>query len=63
MNAERYIDNIVIPPVIPYFTHHRDMIFHQDGASCHYAVDVRNLLDQHLERRCIGLRGPILCDA
>ena len=49
MNVERYIDNVVVPHVIPYFTRHRDMIFQQDGASCHYAVAVRNLLDQSLE--------------
>ena len=61
MNAERYIDNVVVPLVIPYFTRRtgRDMIFQQDGASCHNAADVRNLLDQHLQGRWIGRRGPV----
>lgn len=59
MNAERYIDNVIVPHVIPYFTRHREMIFQQDGAACHYAVAVRNLLDQRLEGRWIGRRGPV----
>ena len=62
MNAERYQENVLIPNVIPFFTHGTgtSMIFQQDGASAHYELNVRNLLDEHLGGRWIGRRGAIL---
>ena len=35
------------------------MLFQQDGASPHYAIIVRNWLDQKLPGRWLGRRGPI----
>ena len=37
----------------------RGMIFQQDGASSHYAIVVRNWLDEKFPQRWIGRRGPI----
>ncbi len=37
----------------------RQIIFQQDGAPAHYAVDVRRWLDQNLTQRWIGRRGMI----
>ena len=33
--------------------------FHQDGAPLHFAITVRNYLDQTFLCRCIGQRGPV----
>ena len=37
----------------------RRMLFQQDGAPAHYAVDVRKWLDEKFSGRWIGRRGPI----
>jgi len=57
MNAERYCD-LLNDIVVPYFTHHREMYFQQDGASSHFAINVRKILDTQLTGRWIGRRGP-----
>lgn len=57
MNGDRYCD-ILENKVIPYFKRNNQMIYQQDGASCHYAVNARQLLDDNLPQRWIGRRGP-----
>ena len=60
MNSERYIqtlNEIVLPCMNSNrYVHH---MFQQDGASVHFARDVRNLLDQQIPHRWIGRGGPI----
>ena len=52
MNGERYkrilIDN-----------RHRKLFFQQDRAPCHYAFEVRRILDDDWARRWISRRGSI----
>ena len=56
MNTERYRENVLIPNVIPFFTHGTgtSMIFQQDGVSAHYELNVRNLLDEQFAMRSCG---------
>ena len=37
----------------------RSIVFHQDGASPHFAADVRHFLDKTFPERWIGRGGPI----
>mgnify|MGYP001047299604 CR=1 FL=1 len=37
----------------------RSILFQQDGAPAHFAIDVRQYLDQHFPNRWIGRGGPI----
>ena len=61
MNGERYINNILIPHVVPYFNsvHGRNSYYQQDGAPAHYHNEVRAMLDDQLKDRWIGRRGVI----
>ena len=58
MNSERYCD-ILRDKVIPHFKRHNQMLYQQDGASSHYSLNARQLLDDNLPGRWIGRRGPV----
>ena len=58
MNGQRYA-TILSDYVIPHFSRHRELLFQQDGAPCHYATEVRRILDESLPGQWIGRRGPI----
>lgn len=57
MNGDRYC-NILRDKVVPYFIRRRQMIFQQDGASSHYCVNAREILDREMPGQWIGRRGP-----
>ena len=38
---------------------HEQCVFQQDGAPPHYAIAVREILDDDLQNRWVGIRGPI----
>lgn len=59
MNHERYCD-ILREIVIPSLTSNRYIhhYYQQDGASVHWALAVRELLNTHLQHRWIGRSGP-----
>lgn len=60
MTGERYV-NILQEKVLPHFSTGagRLRLFQQDGAAPHYAIAARQFLDEHLEGRWVGRRGPI----
>lgn len=58
MNAARYSHEILDSIVVPYFRRNPTFYFQQDGASAHYAMNVRRILDAHLPNRWLGRRGP-----
>lgn len=58
MNGERYCA-ILREKVVPYFSRRRQMIFQQDGASCHYSLNAREILNTEMPDQWIGRRGPI----
>lgn len=58
MTGDRYCE-ILTEHVVPYFSRNRSSHYQQDGASSHYAVKVREVLDSKLNGRWIGRRGPI----
>ena len=39
--------------------HQTSCLFQQEGAHPHYAIAVREILDDHLQNRWVGRRGPI----
>lgn len=57
MNGARYC-KILNEHVVPYFQRNPTMIFQQDGASPHYAIEARQILDERLPGRWLGRRGP-----
>ena len=61
MNGTRYIENVLIPHVVPYFNSNvgRNLYFQQDGAPCHYHNEVRAILNKELPHKWIGRRGVI----
>ena len=58
MTGTRYND-ILKEKVVPYFKRHPQSLFQQDGASVHYAQQVRETLNSELSGRWIGRRGAI----
>lgn len=60
MNGERYVQ-VLNERVLPHFTNGagRTRIFQQDGAPPHYSLAARQILNEHLDGRWIGRRGPI----
>ena len=58
MINERYCQ-ILDSKVIPYFRRNADKLFQQDGASPHYSLAARHILNTRLQDRWIGRRGPI----
>ena len=59
LNAENY-RQILINHVIPFIdAEFEEIVFQQDGAPCHYANVVRNLLNENLTAGWIGRRGTI----
>ena len=58
MNGDRYC-GILREKVIPYFSRYRQTLFQQDGASSHYFLNARRLLDDNLPGQWIGRRGHI----
>lgn len=60
MNGERYCQ-ILNENVVPILTAqgHATWFFQQDGAPPHYSVEARRILDERLDGRWIGRRGPI----
>ena len=58
MNGERYCE-ILCEKVVPYFKRNKQMIYQQDGASSHYCVNARQILDQEMPQQWIGRRGFI----
>ncbi|KAJ9582285.1 hypothetical protein L9F63_003414 [Diploptera punctata] len=60
INGDRYSDilrQIVLP--VMQSAEHEQCLFQQDGAPPHYAIAVREILDDHLQNRWVGRRGPI----
>lgn len=60
MNSERYCE-ILRDKVVPYFNRGVgvNMFYQQDGASPHYSIAAREILNTSLADRWIGRRGPI----
>lgn len=58
MNGERYCQ-VLNEKIVPAFTRNRQWWYQHDGASCHFAVASRAILDNSLEGRWIGRRGTI----
>ena len=44
LNMHNYLNDVLIPNVLPYKQSHADMIFQQDGAGPHRAITVRDWL-------------------
>ena len=60
MTGERYLE-VLREKVLPNFSHGigRSRLFQQDGAPPHYSLRVRQFLNENLDGRWIGRRGPI----
>ena len=58
MNGDRY-STILQEKVVPFFKRRKQMLFQQDGASPHYSINARNILNEHMPNQWIGRRGPI----
>ena len=58
MNSERYV-KILNENVLPAFNRNSTWIYQQDGASSHYSIAARAVLNNSLPGRWIGRRGPI----
>ena len=60
MNAERYLTMLQdeIWPVVNTWANIEDLIFMQDGAPPHFAIVVREWLNEHFPGRWLGRRGP-----
>ena len=60
VNIDRYSDilrQIVLP--VMQSAEHEQCLSQQDGAPPHYAIAVREILDDHLQNRRVGRKGPI----
>lgn len=57
VDAAAYL-NVLQTVLWPYATH-KGLTFQQDGAPAHYALQVRQWLDQKFPNRWIGRRGPL----
>ena len=58
MNGERYCA-VLQEKVVPFFKRRPQMLFQHDGASPHYSVNARKILDEQMTNQWIGRRGPI----
>ena len=60
VNAKRYLD-MLETQFFPALNHYNqeDIYFQQDGAPCHYAIDVRQWLNNKFPGQWLGRRGPI----
>ena len=60
MNGERYV-GILQDKVLPHFSREAGerWIFQQEWAAPHYSLAARQFLDNHLNGRWVGRRGPI----
>lgn len=60
MNADRYLQMLqdYVWPTISQWENIDDLIFMQDGAPPHFALTVREWLDQRFPGRWLGRRGP-----
>lgn len=58
MNGERYC-MILNEKVVPFFTRKRQMLYQQDGASPHYSLKARQILNEQMPQQWIGRRGHI----
>lgn len=58
MNGERYCA-ILREKVIPFFKRNRHMLYQQDGASSHYCLNARQILNDEMPLQWIGRRGFI----
>lgn len=60
MNSDRYHQmlNEYVWPQISQWDNVADIIFQQDGAPPHFAIIVRDWLDEHFPGRWLGRRGP-----
>lgn len=58
MNGDRYVD-VLNEKVVPLFTRNNTWLYQQDGASSHYSIAARTVLDDSLRGRWIGRRGAI----
>ena len=60
VNKDNYLKDVIDGVVVPYFRRMpNDCLFQQDGASAHYAIIVRDRLNDKLPGRWIGRRGTI----
>lgn len=63
LNAQKYVNMLndeIIPAIQEIVEHAFDHVwFQQDGAQMHYALIVRNLLNNIFPRRWIGRRGAL----
>ena len=58
MTGDRYCE-VLNEYVVPYFRRNPSMHYQQDGASPHHSRAARQILDDKLNGRWIGRRGPI----
>jgi len=58
MNSQRYCE-ILSNKVVPFFTRRKQMLYQQDGASPHYSLNARRILNEEMPDQWIGRRGPI----
>ena len=60
VNGDWYSDNLrqIVLPVM-HSAEHEQCLFQQDDVPPHYAIAVREILDDHLQNRWVGRRGSI----